>query len=114
MGLTIDAQSLLPQKQMEWSKKQMTLSKIKQLKKTTYSSLEEMNIDLKNFLVLYNLHRRHGSLRRELKVKTPFNAIEKWYELNPEIFNEKPSDFKIKILNLKIKNTSFTQQPCET
>lgn len=84
------------------------------VKKTTYSSLQEMNIDLMNFLVHYNLYRRHGSLRRELKVKTPFNAIEKWYESDPEIFNEKPSDFKIKILNLQIKNTSSTQQPCET
>ena len=49
-----------------------------------------------------NLYRRHGSLRKELKVKTPFNAVEKWYELDPEIFNQTPRDFKNKILNLKI------------
>jgi hypothetical protein len=52
--------------------------------------------------VNYNLYRRHGSLRRELKVKTPFNAVEKWHELDLEIIKEKPNDFKIKILNLKI------------
>jgi len=72
------------------------------IKKTSYSSIEEMKEDLTNFLVHYNLHRRHGSLRRELKVKTPFNAVEKWHELDPEIFKEKPSEFKTKILNLKI------------
>ena len=72
------------------------------IKKTSYKSLEEMNEDLMNFLVHYNLYRRHGSLRKELKVKTPFNAVEKWYELDPEIFNQTPRDFKNKILNLKI------------
>ncbi|MGK0326196.1 MAG: anthranilate phosphoribosyltransferase [Polaribacter sp.] len=36
-----------------------------------------MNQDLVNFLLHYNLYRRHASLRKELKVKTPFNALEK-------------------------------------
>ena len=72
------------------------------IKKTTYISIEEMTQDLTNFLIHYNLYRRHGSLRRELKVKTPFNAVEKWHELDPEIFKEKPIEFKNKILNLKI------------
>ena len=49
----------------------------------------------------YNLYRRHGSLRKELKVKTPLNAVEKWHELDPEIFKEKPEEFKNKILILK-------------
>ena len=53
------------------------------IKKAHYNSLDEMNIDLMNFLVFYNLYRRHGSLRRELKVKTPYNAVEKWFELDP-------------------------------
>ncbi|MFV0390516.1 MAG: hypothetical protein ACK5KP_01305 [Paludibacteraceae bacterium] len=30
-----------------------------------------------NFLLFYNLNRRHGSLRKELNVKTPVLAIEK-------------------------------------
>ena len=63
-----------------------------------------MNQDLMNFLVHYNLYRRHGSLRRELKVKTPFNAVEKWQQLDPEIFTETTEAFKIKILNLKQAN----------
>ena len=49
----------------------------------------------------YNLYRRHGSLRRELKVKTPFNAVEKWHKLDPEIFKEKPIEFEKKILNFE-------------
>lgn len=71
------------------------------IKRTQYSSLEEMNQDLMGFLVHYNLYRRHGSLRRELNVKTPFNAVEKWHELDPEIFNQDPFSFHLKILNLK-------------
>jgi len=84
------------------------------IKKTKYDSLQEMNVDLMNFLVHYNLYRRHGSLRRELKVKTPFNAVEKWFDLDPGIFKEKPIDFKQKILSLNQNSASCTQQPCET
>ena len=77
--------------------------KRKTIKITKYSDLEEMNRDLMEFLVHYNLYRRHGSLRRELKVKTPYDAVEKWYELDPDIFKENTLTFKNKILNLKRK-----------
>lgn len=63
-----------------------------------YKDKLEMNRDLNRYLIFYMLYRRHGGLRRELKVKTPFNAIEKWYKLKPEIFKIKPSDFKNKFL----------------
>ena len=53
-----------------------------------------------NFLIHYKLYRRHGSLRKELKVKTLFKAIEKWYELAPETFKEKPNEFKKEIKNI--------------
>ena len=89
--------------------------KKKTIKITQYDSVEQMNEDLMSFLVLYNLYRRHGSLRRELKVKTPFNAIEKWFELDEDIFNQNPIDFKNKILSLKKKQVvKNQQQPCET
>jgi len=85
------------------------------IKRTHYNSLEEMNDDLMRFLVHYNIYRRQGSLRRELKVKTPFDAVEKWHELDREIFKEKPDDFKKKILYLKPKQVvNLKQQPCET
>jgi hypothetical protein len=56
------------------------------------------NMDLKKYFIFYMFYRRHGGVRRELKVKTSFNAIEKWYELKPEIFNMNPSNFKNKLL----------------
>ena len=40
--------------------------------------------------------------------------IEKWFEIKPEIFSQKPNEFKNKVLSLKIINTSCQQQPCET
>ncbi len=89
--------------------------KEKTIKRTHYNSLTEMNTDLMSFLVHYNLYRRHGSLRRELKVKTPFNAVEKWFDLDEKIFNQKPEEFKKKIISLKNKQVvNLTQQPCET
>lgn len=85
------------------------------IKTNQYSNAGQMSNDLTRFLIHYNLYRRHGSLRRELKVKTPFQAIEKWYEIKPEIFKENPSDFKQKILSLNSNlKTSCHQQPCET
>jgi hypothetical protein len=46
-------------------------------------------------------------------VKTPFDAIEKWFEIKPELFLQKP-DQKKNFLSLKIINSSFLQQACET
>jgi hypothetical protein len=62
-----------------------------------------MKESLMNFLVNYNLYRRHGSLISALKLKTPFDAVLKWHELDPTIFKEKPEYFKQKTLNLKCK-----------
>lgn len=42
------------------------------------------------FVVFYNLYRRYPGLRKELNVKTPFDAIKKWYEIKSEIFNKNP------------------------
>ncbi len=84
------------------------------IKKTKYDSVQQMKEDLMQFLIHYNIYRRHGSLRRELKVKTPFNAVEKWYEFDEKIFKQKPLDFKNKILSFKNKHVVKTQQPCET
>ena len=83
--------------------------------KEEYQDKNEMKVALMSFLVHYLLYRRHGGVRKELKVKTPFNAVEKWFEMKPEIFKENPLDFKNKILILqKFFNTSFLKQPCET
>ena len=54
---------------------------------------------LNTFLINYLVYPRHGGVRKELNVNIPFNAIEKWYELKPEIFMEKPIDSKNKLQN---------------
>jgi len=71
--------------------------------KLQYDNKTALINNLKEFLVFYNLYRRHGSLRKELNVKTPFQAIEKLYQLKPELFKTNPEDFKNKILLLKLK-----------
>lgn len=82
--------------------------------KENYKNRKEMNNALMAFLVHYILYKRHGGLRRDLNVKTPYQAIEKWFELKPEIFKQNPLDFKNKILHLSINKSSFHKQPCET
>ena len=82
--------------------------------KIEFQNVNEMKIELLKFLIYYNLERRHGALIKELKVKTPFNAVEKWYELKPEIFKTTPSNFKNKILLLKQVLFNSHQQPHET
>ena len=76
------------------------------IKINSYENIEELNSDMMRFLVFYNITRRHGGLRRELNVKTPFDAIEKWHQIKPEIFHENPLLFKNKILILHINKAS--------
>jgi len=33
-------------------------------------------------------------VRKEQSVKTPFQAVEKWFEMKPEIFKQNTSEFK--------------------
>ena len=75
--------------------------KLNTLKIHTYENIWEMKIDLNSFLVDYNLTRRHSSLKTEIWVKTPFDAIEYWFELSPELFKETPLEFKEKLLTIK-------------
>lgn len=70
-------------------------------KKYKYENLQEMKDSLFIFLKFYNLERRHGWLRAEIWVKTPYEALKYWFELLPEIFKETPEEFKEKLLNLK-------------
>ncbi len=53
------------------------------IKAQTYASFDEMLMDLDKFLLFYNFNRSHGGLRKELKVKTPFEALKCWYNLQP-------------------------------
>jgi transposase InsO family protein len=82
--------------------------------KKRYNSLKDMQTDLCNNLINYNLYRRHGSLVKELQVRTPIKAVEKWMNLKPEIFKISIEEFKNKILSLNQENSNFWVQPCET
>lgn len=77
--------------------------------KNQYANAIEMNQDLAKFMSFYNQHRRHGSLRKELKVKTPCQAIEKWYELKPQLFKITPQKFIQNLLNLQAELTNLHQ-----
>jgi hypothetical protein len=35
--------------------------------------------DLNKFLIFYNFNRGHGGLRKEIKVRTLYEALEYWY-----------------------------------
>jgi transposase-like protein len=78
--------------------------------KTKFQNLNGLQQELLKFLIFYNLNRRHGSLKKELKVKTPFDALEYWYQLKPELFYKSPSEFKTFLLNLSniYSTTSIT------
>jgi hypothetical protein len=74
-----------------------------------------MQTALMHFLVYFILNRRHGSLRKELQVRTPYQAVEKWYKINPNLFKETPSQFQEKVLNLiPKKQARIKEQPGET
>jgi transposase InsO family protein len=82
--------------------------------RTKYATLNEMVAELDKFLIHYNFTKRHGGLQRELKVKTPYLALCKWFELKPELFYISPIDFKQKKLCLINQNRLPVEQPCET
>ena len=49
---------------------------------------------LHKFLIYYNFNGRHGFLRKELKVRTPFDAVQSWFQTKLEIFNILPDVFQ--------------------
>ncbi|WP_201289821.1 hypothetical protein, partial [Tenacibaculum maritimum] len=81
----------------------------------TYANLSEMDTDLTNFLKTYNLYRRHGSLRKELNVRSPFDAVKKWYSLEPFIFHHLPTKLESNLQSIaSVFGSDIRQQSCET
>jgi hypothetical protein len=70
-------------------------------------------MDMMDFLCFYKLHRRHGSLRKGLQVKTPLQASQKWYQIEPALFKITPHEFENKLLHLQLNITGLHQQCCE-
>ncbi len=70
-----------------------------------------------NLLVIYNIdvtilmhtYQSKNENNRELgdstsKIKTPMDEIEKWHQLNPEIFKVNPAILKQNLINLQQQN----------
>ena len=64
------------------------------IKTEEYEDLEAMIRDLDKFLLYYLFSRRHGSLKRELNVRTPYEALQSWYNLEPKLFTKHPEKFR--------------------
>lgn len=66
------------------------------IKVEIYENVQELISDLSKFLLFYLFTRRHGSLRRELgaKVRTPFDAMQSWFKVKPELFKISPDVFQ--------------------
>jgi transposase InsO family protein len=64
------------------------------IKAEEYDNIDDVTKDLNKFLIYYNFNRRHGSLRKELKVRTPFDAVQSWFQAKPEIFKILPDVFQ--------------------
>jgi transposase-like protein len=71
------------------------LIKEQTIKVHSYESLQHMLADLDKFLLFYLFTRRHGGLQKELRVKTPFEALHYWYNLEPDLFRKTPEMFKV-------------------
>jgi hypothetical protein len=52
-------------------------------------------------ICIHLLYRRNGEVKKELGLKTPFQAVEKCFMLKPEIFKQNTYEFKNKILHLQ-------------
>jgi transposase InsO family protein len=79
-----------------------------------YLNKKDMEMDLLKFLIYYNMCRKHGSLRKELNVKTPYEALEKWYNLKPNIFYKNPCSIKYYLISLQSKINQEMSQRGET
>ena len=64
------------------------------VKAEEYDNIDDVKKEINKFLIFYNFNRRHGSLRKELKVRIPFEAVQSWFQAKPEIFKILPDVFQ--------------------
>lgn len=83
--------------------KESTIHRVK------YQTFQELSDDLEQFLVYYNLYRRHGGLAKELKVCTPIEACIRWLELQSELFYRKTLIIGKNVISLQCENSHFHQ-----
>jgi hypothetical protein len=75
------------------------ISQVPQDRKDLIKNIKEPKEDLNKFLIHYNTNRKHGGLKKELKVATPCEAVKSWFEIEPEIFKISPDEFYAIALN---------------
>jgi transposase InsO family protein len=64
------------------------------IKAQDYENIIDVKKDLNKFLIYYNFNRRYRALRKELKVRTPFDAVQSWFQTKAEIFKISPDVFQ--------------------
>lgn len=74
------------------------------VEKTIYETMIEMERDLIGFMLYYNLNRRHWWIMKEIRKRTPYEALEYYYWIKPELFKEPPEKFKIRLENISEKH----------
>jgi len=62
-------------------------------------NIEEPKEDLNKFLIYHNTNRKHGGLKKELKVATPCEAVKSWFEIEPQNFKISPDELYATLLN---------------
>ncbi len=73
------------------------------VEKTIYENMEQMDTDLIAFMLFYNLYRRHWWIVKEIRKKTPYDALQHYYEITPELFTETPEQFRKKLYKIAKK-----------
>ena len=61
--------------------------------------IAELKNSLNQFLIFYTTNRRHGGLVKELKIRTPCDAIEEWFKIEPNLFKSTVNVFHVTALN---------------
>jgi len=86
------------------------------IKIETYQNANELVTSLNQFLLFYIFIRRHGSLRTELnsKVRTPFDALSYWFNIEPELFKISPDAFRADAAVLQDVTQKMLEFRCES
>ena len=65
------------------------------IKVEEYKPLKEMITDLDKLLLYCLFSKRHGSLKKDLNVRTPYETLQNWYNLDPNTrFIKHPEQFR--------------------
>jgi len=69
-----------------------------------YEARKSMEKHILEFMLYYNLYRRHWWVVKEGKWRTPFDAYHHYYNLKPKLFKQSPKEFKNKLYQFAKNN----------